>query len=140
MDERCTAAAAGGGQLEALKWLRENGCLWDELTCKYAAGGGDIGYAHNDMPNDSGFPEQPLVYTSRHFEVLKWARDNGCPWDGHTMFSAAARGDIELMSWLREKGCPWGDDSFDEASRLLDNGYIGFSEVVQWMTENGCPS
>ena len=32
---------------------------WDECTCAYAAEGG-------------------------HLEVLKWARENGCPWDEYT--------------------------------------------------------
>ena len=52
-------AAADHGHLDVLKWLRENGCPWDEETCAYAARGG-------------------------HLEVLKWARENGCPWDEDT--------------------------------------------------------
>ena len=48
--------AAKYGHLEVLKWARENGCPWDEVTCAYAAKGG-------------------------HLDVLKWARENGCPWD-----------------------------------------------------------
>jgi hypothetical protein len=48
------APAALGGHLEVLKWARENGCPWDELTCAWAAKSG-------------------------HIEVLKWARANGCP-------------------------------------------------------------
>ena len=48
------AAAALGGCLEVLIWLRENNCPWDEKTCEEAARGG-------------------------HLEVLKYARDNGCP-------------------------------------------------------------
>jgi hypothetical protein len=42
-----------------LKWLRENGCPWNENTCINAA---QIG----------------------NFKILKWARDNGCPWDEFT--------------------------------------------------------
>ena len=48
--------AAHGGHLEVLKWARENGCPWDEITCTWAAEGG-------------------------HLDVLKWARENDCPWD-----------------------------------------------------------
>jgi hypothetical protein len=43
-----------GGKLEALKWLRENGCPWDWYTRANAAWKG-------------------------HVEVLRWARDNGAP-------------------------------------------------------------
>jgi hypothetical protein len=42
------------GHLEILKWARDNGCPWNELTCSYAAEHG-------------------------HLEVLKWAINNNCP-------------------------------------------------------------
>ena len=54
MDSRTSVYAAENGHLEVLKWLRENGCPWNEWTCKNAAGNG-------------------------HLEILKWARENGCP-------------------------------------------------------------
>ena len=46
--------AAGAGQLEILKWLRENDFPWDEETCAAAALNG-------------------------HLEVMQWLRANGCP-------------------------------------------------------------
>lgn len=48
------AAAAGGGWLATLRWLREHGCEWDWRTCFYARLHGRL-------------------------DVLKWARDSGCP-------------------------------------------------------------
>ena len=47
-----------------LQWARENGCPWDERTCRAAAKGG-------------------------HLEVLKWAYENGCPWNEETCWAAA---------------------------------------------------
>ena len=35
-------AAAGSGQLDELKLLRADGCLWDKWTCKSAARGGHL--------------------------------------------------------------------------------------------------
>ncbi len=35
-------AAARSGQLEELKVLRADGCLWDKWTCKSAARGGHL--------------------------------------------------------------------------------------------------
>ena len=55
------------GNLEVLKWARENGCQWNSSTCSNAASGG-------------------------HLEVLKWARDNGCKWDINTCYNAAGGG------------------------------------------------
>lgn len=48
--------AAGGGHLSVLKWARDQGCSWTELTCTAAAAGG-------------------------HLQTLRWLRENGCPWD-----------------------------------------------------------
>ena len=45
-------------------------CIRDRLTCAHAARGG-------------------------HLEVLKWARDNGCPWDVRTRELAASKGYVE---------------------------------------------
>jgi len=47
--------AAEVGNLEILKWARENGCEWTDKVCTRAMKG-------------------------QHFEVLQWARANGCPW------------------------------------------------------------
>jgi hypothetical protein len=53
--------------LEVLKWSRENGCRWDELTCADAAENG-------------------------HLEELKRCRKNGCPRDEQTCSDAAENG------------------------------------------------
>ena len=39
--------------------------------------------------------------------MLKWARENGCPWDEQTCAYAAEGGHIELLRWARENGAPW---------------------------------
>jgi hypothetical protein len=53
-----------------LRWARENGAPWDELTCANAAEGG-------------------------HVELLRWARENGAPWTKNTRRIAAAKGYVE---------------------------------------------
>jgi hypothetical protein len=57
-DSLCKWAALQG-QLEILKWLRENDFPWDEKTCTRAVRGG-------------------------HLEVLQWLRANSCPWNENT--------------------------------------------------------
>ena len=95
-DNYLCPAAAKGGHLEVLKWLRENGCPWDEETCRYAAYGG-------------------------HFEVLKWARANDCPWNEYTCAYAAKGGHLEVLKWAREKGCPWNEETREVAA---SKGYV----------------
>lgn len=74
------AYAADGGQLTALKWLRENNCPWDSLTCTNAAKRG-------------------------YLDVLKWAHENNCPWTCFTSFSAARNNQLEVLKYLHENGC-----------------------------------
>ena len=83
--ENVGGSAASGGDLEMLKWARENDCPWDKQTCADAAMGG-------------------------HLEVLKWARENGCPWDERTCAFAAEGGHLEMLKWARENDCPWNED------------------------------
>ena len=64
MDEWLIKSAAGGGNLELVRWLRGEGCPWVWETCSYAVENG-------------------------HVEVLRWLRENGCPWDAATRDRAA---------------------------------------------------
>ena len=58
--EKLSYLAAMRGKIEMLAHLRRaKGCKWDELTCAAAAEGG-------------------------HLEVLKYAHENGCPWNEAT--------------------------------------------------------
>ena len=72
--------AAEYGQLDGLKWLRENGCDWNSETCIAAAKGG-------------------------HLSILQWARPKGrCDWDSATYSAAAGGGYLFILQWLRAKG------------------------------------
>jgi hypothetical protein len=42
-----------------------------------------------------------------HFEVLQWARENGCHWDSQTCSYAASGGYLDVLQWARENGWPW---------------------------------
>jgi len=52
-----------------------------------------------------------------HLEVLKWARENGCPWDEETCAYAAKGGHLEVLKWARENGCPWDEWTCAYAAR-----------------------
>ncbi len=130
------AWAARGGQLGVLKWLRDNGCRWDNWTCTLAARGG-------------------------HLELLKWARENGCPWEvGSMVTHAAETGHLEVLKWLITQGCSVNRFTSAWAARggqleilkwLKANDYpwdgltiawaegAGHLEVSRWARENGCP-
>ena len=64
--------------MEALEWLRENGCGWDESTSTAAVRGG-------------------------HLDVLKWLRENGCPWQRFSCLDVAQEeGHQDMFQWIRQ--------------------------------------
>jgi len=69
----------------------------------------------------------------RSVALLRWARENGCPWDERTCAAAAAAGNLEVLQWAREHGCPWDKETCGAAAK---GGHI---EVLQWARVNGCP-
>ena len=66
------------GNLEVIKWLKENGCPWDTRTCTFAALNG-------------------------HLEVLKWLKENGCPWDTRTYSNAAVKRSFRSSEMVKRK-------------------------------------
>ena len=102
MNVRTVCFAALGGRLEVLKWLRSEGCPWDESACAGAAQGG-------------------------HLETLQWLRSEGCPWDKNACSFAAEGGHVEVLKFLRSEGCPWDGRTWKYAAEstrewLEENG------------------
>ena len=83
------------GHLEALQWLRTNGCPWNAERCTGAADGGRL-------------------------EVLQLLRANGCPWDEGKCVYAAKGEHLEMLMWTRENSCPWCEKT---CAYALDGGH-----------------
>ncbi|KAL6059439.1 Ankyrin repeat domain containing protein [Balamuthia mandrillaris] len=134
---RVCAYFAMTGDLELLRWARDQGFPWTEEVCSTAA-------------------------RSKHLALLKWARENGCPWRDQDMREsavhggldvlkfvvgqgvtlagdpcvcalAARRGSLEMVQWAKENGCPWDATFMAEATKT------DHLEIVKWARENGCP-
>ncbi len=72
-----------------LTWAKNLGCGFDTILndyCKIAA------------KNDN-------------FEMLKWLKENECPWNANTCSFAAYVGNFEMLKWLKENDCPWDENS-----------------------------
>ena len=107
VDAALAESLAFAGALPALKKAVELNAPTDDI-CLYAAYGG-------------------------HLEVLKWARDNDCPWDGDTCSNAAECGHLEVLKWALEEACPLHESPCDAAAR---GGYLS---VLMWARENRYP-
>jgi len=106
-----TCMEAAGKDLETLKWLRSQDppCPWDERTCAYAAGNGNL-------------------------EVLRYARGNGCPWDVETCLYAALGGHPDTLDWALDNGCLLDSDAQRDPRlfpRALSESRESFHETLQ---------
>lgn len=125
-----TAAAADGGQLGALKWLRAAGCPWDDRVCLYSAARG-------------------------HLHVLEWAMAHGCLWHPEVAATAAAHGHLDVAEWCLARGCTvaneidstWPDlygDPQDmdsdvaRAETVCVAARLGRIDVLMWLRDHGC--
>ena len=128
---------AGGCSSTRLRWALEG---WPELFarqywCMYSASAGRL-------------------------DMLRWAREHGCPWDEETLNAAAAGGHVEVLSWAHEHGCPSSSDACLEAARgghlsalkelrargvdwtdsvlclAATNGHV---DVLRWALDHDCP-
>jgi hypothetical protein len=67
-----------------------------------------------------------------HLECLKYAHENGCPWDEDTCSMAAGGGNFECLKYAHENGCPW--DETDIPDRASSGNSI---DCVIYVHENG---
>ena len=115
-EEPPVGIAAFCQSLSMFVWAVENGCTWQCTdTCDILAGGGQL-------------------------EVLRWAREHHCPWEGATddidtdcCALAALGGHLEVLKWLREHDCPWDQFTCEYAA------VGGHLEILQWAREHHCP-
>jgi len=58
-----------------------------------------------------------MAAQSGHLECLKYAHDNGCPWDKGTCTMAAQSGHWECLKYAWENGCPWNQKACEYAAK-----------------------
>ena len=61
--------------------------------------------------------------------MLKYAHENGCPWDELTCEWAASNGHLDVLKYAHENGCPWDGVTWVTAAE----------SVREWLRDNGCP-
>jgi hypothetical protein len=94
--------AAKTGNIEMIRFFRDNGYQWDEDTTAYAAKYG-------------------------HFEVLEWLAANGCIMDENTTAYAAEKGHFNILQWAVAKGCKIDGDAYRSAHQ---NGHTRIAEWI----------
>jgi len=65
--------------------------------------------------------------------LLKYANENGCPWDLRTCSNAAENGHLDCLKYAHENGCPWNEKTCEYATKY------GHLDCLKYAHENGCP-
>lgn len=66
-------------------------------------------------------------------ECLRYAHQNGCAWTTYTCSNASARGQLACLQYAHQNGCPWDERTCWEASTR------GHPECLRYALEQGCP-
>ena len=104
------------------------------ILCDEACKRGYVGTLKWAHENGCPWDTDTCRYAAKfgHLHCLQWAHENGCPWDTDTCRYAAEFGHLHCLQWARENGCPWNTDTCRYAAK---NGHLN---CLQWAHENGC--
>ena len=152
-DEETCKLAALNGNYECLKYAYENGCPWNtNKMCKYAVKNRSIygkNYAlykirpedHKIILNEnmslskyiSPWGKYTIINKSQKIDCLKYAHENGCPWNEEICMFAALHNYLDCLRYAHENGCPWNEQVCAYAA--LHNSL----DCLRYAHENGCP-
>ena len=126
--------AARRGYVSTLKWAREHGCSWNDVTCRYAAKGGHLDCLIWARDHGCDWDRDTCKAAARggYLDCLKWAREHGCPWDEYTCSNAAKEGHLDCLIWAREHGCPW---NLMQCKQEAENNYR--RHILAWIASIG---
>ena len=129
--------ASMGGHFEVIKWLRSEGCYWDEFSSSLVASSGNLKLLK--WAKKDGMPwSDELVCEGASgggkLEILRWshARNEDCL--GKKCCDFAARfGHLKVLRWLRRKGCEW---DAEPCALAAEGGHL---DVLRFLRREGCP-
>ena len=64
--------------------------------------------------------------------VIKYAHENGCPWDENVCSEASKGGCLDVLKYAHENGCPWNKRTCEYAAREEN------FDMLKYAHENGC--
>ena len=92
-------------------------------------------YAHE---NGCPWDRRTTYYSAEngHLDCLKYAHENRCPWDRRTTSWAAINDNLDCLKYAHENGCPWDKWTTMAAA---ENSHFGHLDCLRYLIENGCP-
>mmetsp|Transcript_9234 Transcript_9234/g.33863 ORF Transcript_9234/g.33863 Transcript_9234/m.33863 type:complete len:288 (-) Transcript_9234:82-945(-) len=132
LDEKLFAKSVCAGRIEALQWLRSQGCPWSKRACAKAAERGRLGILQWLRQEGCKWDEETCRKAAEHghVDVLQYAHENDCPWDKWTCATAAWSGQLEALQYARQQGCPWDTHTYYNASANKQTHILEFLDAA----------
>jgi hypothetical protein len=128
--------AARCGNLDALRWLKEQGTAFNERTCEAAAAGGHTHALHFLHSDGCAWNERACsaAATRGHLTVLRWLHEHGCAWDADEIcIHAAGSGCVELVAYAHKHGGVLDELVMEAAAS------VGHLAACQYLVAQQCP-
>ncbi len=154
------------GDLEKMKWLKENGCHFGNLTFYNAGLNGNLDnmkwlLENNCNINENNPPALSGAIQNGNINNLNWLKEHGAKFGMSSDFilrKEIEKNNLETIKWLIENGCNASDSmntavlngNFEIIQYLKQNG-ISFNdytfqhaiqkgnlEIIKWLKDNGC--
>jgi len=130
------AEAIRGGNIDMIKWLRDNKCPYNRSTSGY--------YSHDRLIKmiTTGLPILKLLIELEYFfddslcnyaayygnlEVLNYLYMSGFKLNKKVIEYAAAQGHLHIIIWVREHGCEWDSEA---CLATVHNNHL---DVLRWL-------
>jgi hypothetical protein len=139
---RFATKAGGSTSIEMLRWLKQAGYKIDTVTLDCSADHIDLPlleFLYAELGSDcSTWPESICSNAARNprsYQLLRWLREHGCPWDaGMIAESAAHSGDVRTMAWLKQQpGVEFPVETMINAARY------GHQQLCEYLYAQQCP-
>lgn len=73
------------GDIQALRYLNEHGCIWTDLTARAVCA---------------------MAATGGHLDCLKYVHEHGCPFSSNEFQLALIKDNVDIVQYLHKQGCP----------------------------------
>ncbi|PNH11306.1 Ankyrin repeat domain-containing protein [Tetrabaena socialis] len=105
LEHRVMVDAVEAGQLEACRWLLQQGCLWSDGVLDVAAGAGHKEVCEWLLAVGGTFSADPVRYAAAggHWELCEWLLAQDCSVEDQAAIAAARGGYMGLIDWLLER-------------------------------------
>ncbi|GFH55039.1 hypothetical protein CTEN210_11515 [Chaetoceros tenuissimus] len=140
-------SAAKSCSIEMLDYLYRSNCPFRRDICShvYGIGDKDASFVALEWLHRHNFPLDANTCSSaahdNDMRALKWARDQGCPWDEWTLVHAAGNffgnGNMEMLEYCLQNGCPLSTRACQNAMKNKDDSKA--LEVLKLLRKHSCP-